>query len=426
MMNTNLKIAGYFRGWFANQSIQKKLGLINFVILLMALVPVLGVTLSYEYVSIRQDSIHEAETQADIIRDNIAAAAAFRDQSAAEEILASLKSSPSTLQAMVVLTPEIPLAHYIAEGEMVAPLAKALGEDATWSDEGAIRVDRVINFKGDVVGWLVVETSTRPLQDRIALYFLVNILATLIGFVIALRLAEWLTTTITGPLRALTDRAELVTKHRDYSRQSAPNNSTDEIGHLARAFDSMIESVRQHDINLTQIAYHDKITGLPNRHFFAEQLQRAVESTKRYGRRCCVMFIDLDHFKKVNDTYGHEVGDDLLRLVATKLTAESRTTDFVSRLGGDEFAIVIDGIEGLEGPCMLAQKIIAALSMPLVVQSHTVKIGASIGLAVSPDHAGETDALLRAADSAMYRAKKEGKNCYRVFCHDLDEIGEIR
>jgi diguanylate cyclase (GGDEF)-like protein len=412
-----MKFDSRFMRWIANQPIQSKLTLINVAVVFFALTPVVGITLSYEYFAIRSSTLQEAEVQADIIRDNIAAATAFHDRIAAAETLGTLRSSPNVLQAVVLLPHHEVLARYVRDDSAVAPILNMEGGDRATYVAAGIRVSRVVHLKEDVVGWLAVDTSTQPLRERIGLYLLVNLLATLLGFAIALPLAKWLKETITGPLQVLVERANRVTTHHDYSPPPARNDSGDEIGHLSRAFDSMLSGIRQRDQKLSQMAYYDNVTGLANRHYFVERLQQAVACAKQYGTRSCVMFIDLDDFKTVNDTFGHDVGDQLLRDVATALTSVSRDTDFVSRLGGDEFAIIVEDIKGLKGPVVLAEKIIAALSQPMTILGHPVRVGASIGMAVCPDHASETADILRAADTAMYWAKEQGKNCYRIFAH---------
>lgn len=405
--------------WFIDQPIQNKLTLINVVVILVVLLPIVGISLSYEYFAIRRSIVQEAEVQADIIRDNVAAATAFGDRNAAMETLGSLRLSPNVVQAAVLLPQNAVLARYIREGNSVTPIDKIDGLDATRMEVGCLRVSRVIRLKEDVVGWLAIETSTRPLQARISLYLLANFLSTMLGLVIVLPLAKWLKKSITGPLLVLMERAQHVTTHHDYSLPKERNDSKDEIGHLSRAFDSMLSGIRERDLRLSQMAYSDNVTGLANRHRFIERLQQAVARTKRYGTPCCVMFVDLDDFKAVNDTLGHDVGDALLREVARQLSLVSRDTDFVCRLGGDEFALIVEDITSLAGPSVLAGKIIAALSVELAAGGHQVKVGASIGLAVCPDHATEAAELLRAADVAMYCAKEQGKNRYRVFDHTM-------
>ena len=127
------------------------------------------------------------------------------------------------------------------------------------------------------------------------------------------------------------------------------------------------------------------------------------------------MFIDLDDFKIVNDTLGHHIGDELLREVGRRLSGVLRNNDLVCRIGGDEFAVILENVKDLHTPTKLAEKIIAALSQPAMLQGHSVVVGASIGISVCPDHAGDTAGLLKTADSAMYVAKGRTKNTYHQY-----------
>ncbi len=177
----------------------------------------------------------------------------------------------------------------------------------------------------------------------------------------------------------------------------------------------MLSGVHERDLKLSQMAYYDNVTKLTNRHYFMERLAQAVNNATRYGNRCCLMFIDLDNFKIVNDTLGHHVGDDLLREVATQLTRVTRNSDVLCRIGGDEFAIILENTDDMEGPGILAQKIIDTLSQPMTLHGEGVLIGASIGISTCPEHADNIADLLRTADLAMYQAKAKGKNCFQHY-----------
>ena len=401
--------------WLADLPIQSKLNLINLTVVLVALIPFVVITLSYEHYSVQRSNQLAAETQADIIRDNIAAATAFSDPKTASEILQALRSSPDVIQAVLLLPGNVVLARYASARELPAPIDASDGRDATSDNGSYIRVTRVVRLKQDAVGWLAVDTTTSALQDRLRLFLLVNFLATVLGFAVAYPLSRLLKESITRPLSDLMALAHHVTTHQDYSAPGQENRNQDEIGRLARAFVGMLSGIRQRDLKLSQMAYYDNVTGLANRHYFMERLNQAIANSQRYGTRCCVMFIDLDNFKTVNDSYGHHVGDELLREVANHLSHASRNNDFVCRLGGDEFAIILDEIKDLTGPGVLAKKIIAALSEPMNLHGKNLQVGASIGLAACPDHATETADLLKAADTAMYWAKEQGKNCFRFY-----------
>jgi diguanylate cyclase (GGDEF)-like protein len=167
-------------------------------------------------------------------------------------------------------------------------------------------------------------------------------------------------------------------------------------------------------IKLYHTANFDKLTDLPNRAMFMDRFNEIFKQSKRYKRKFSLLFIDLDGFKSVNDTLGHDAGDELLINVAKRLKACVRDSDLVARLGGDEFTVIFSTITSLNDPKKGAQKIIDNLSMPFSIKGHGTQIGASIGVSIYPDDGDGIDALLKKADDAMYRAKTDGKNRYKL------------
>jgi diguanylate cyclase len=169
-----------------------------------------------------------------------------------------------------------------------------------------------------------------------------------------------------------------------------------------------------YQVELHRSANYDKLTELPNRSLFIDRLKQTFKQSKRYERKFALLFIDLDGFKTVNDTQGHDAGDNLLISVAERLLDCVRDSDTVARLGGDEFTIILSTITTSDNAKAVAGKIIEVLSEPFIIQDHDVQIGASIGISIFPDHGDDTEILLKKADNAMYQAKKEGKNDYRL------------
>ncbi|MEO5794954.1 MAG: sensor domain-containing diguanylate cyclase [Rhodoferax sp.] len=169
------------------------------------------------------------------------------------------------------------------------------------------------------------------------------------------------------------------------------------------------------DERIRHLALHDPLTDLPNRQLLMERLGQSIAKTEREPRQLALMFLDLDQFKQVNDTLGHERGDELLVQVAQRLLTLVRQNDTVARLGGDEFVILLDNPLGQDYVAQIAARIVAAVHAPLTLGDQQVQVGASIGIAMHPS-AGSTPAdLLKNADAAMYAAKRAGKNTYRFF-----------
>ncbi|MDH4284243.1 MAG: diguanylate cyclase [Gallionellaceae bacterium] len=173
---------------------------------------------------------------------------------------------------------------------------------------------------------------------------------------------------------------------------------------------------------IEHLAHHDYLTGLPNRVFFLGRLQQSVALAKRCNYKVAVLFMDLDGFKNINDTLGHQAGDMLLQEAACRIKKVIRESDTVARLGGDEFTLVLNNVDTRENISRVAKNILAALSEPFAVDDQVCRVGASIGVSVFPDDAQDSCILLTQADEAMYTAKHLGKNTY-YFYQDMADDG---
>lgn len=166
---------------------------------------------------------------------------------------------------------------------------------------------------------------------------------------------------------------------------------------------------------LHNLANYDAVTGLPNRTLFFEHLEQAIREARRPGRRVALLFIDVDGFKQVNDTFGHDVGDEFLKQIGERMKGALRDGDSVARFAGDEFLVTLTQVENTEEGSVVADKLLAALGDPFEVDGNVVEMGASIGVAYFPDDAQDSEALLRYADRAMYAAKRAGGRSFRRF-----------
>ncbi|MGA8707371.1 MAG: EAL domain-containing protein [Steroidobacteraceae bacterium] len=171
---------------------------------------------------------------------------------------------------------------------------------------------------------------------------------------------------------------------------------------------------------IRHLAHHDELTGLPNRLLFGYQLPQALARAHRSGQQVGVFFIDLDRFKVINDTLGHDAGDHVLRQMGMHLQECVRATDTLARVGGDEFALIVEQFNDLQELNGIAQKLLTAMSRPLRVATHEYRLSGSIGVAVYPKDGSDSSSLLKNADIAMYRAKASGKNTYQFYADDID------
>ena len=182
---------------------------------------------------------------------------------------------------------------------------------------------------------------------------------------------------------------------------------------------------RRIEKKIAHMAHHDALTDLPNRILFRDEVQRSLAHVRR-GGSLAVLCLDLDHFKNVNDTLGHPVGDTLLQLAAARLRDCVRETDVVARLGGDEFAIMQLAMEQPLSSTALAQRLLHVMSEPFEIDGHQVVIGTSVGIAIAPTDGTEPDQLLKNADMALYRAKADGRNAFRLFEASMDAKMQAR
>ena len=184
-----------------------------------------------------------------------------------------------------------------------------------------------------------------------------------------------------------------------------------------------ITKKRIYQAHLKSMALFDSLTELPNRTLFFDRLTMILEESRRYDNIFSLLYIDLDGFKNVNDSLGHEAGDELLVVVAEQLRTLCRKSDTAARLGGDEFAVILPQLRSSEGAKKVARKIISSLSEPVQLAAGTVVVGASIGIAIFPGDGNEAEELLRQADTAMYKAKNSGKNTFRFVSDHVSEHG---
>jgi len=199
---------------------------------------------------------------------------------------------------------------------------------------------------------------------------------------------------------------------------------TDESGMVINyvAFKEDVTLRKEEEERVWHQANFDTLTGLPNRNHFLDQLRYHVGEAQRYHRKFALMFLDLDGFKQVNDSFGHDAGDELLRQCAQRLRENTRSSDVVARLGGDEFTVIIPSFEVFNDIKQVAQKLIDGISHPYLINAREVRISVSVGIAIYPSDTSDHESLLKMADTAMYAAKRGGKNCFRFYATLQDQI----
>ncbi|MDE2406878.1 MAG: EAL domain-containing protein [Xanthomonadaceae bacterium] len=237
------------------------------------------------------------------------------------------------------------------------------------------------------------------------------------------------------PLKILGE-AVRQTEAGDFLSPIPESRRSDEIGELIRSVGRMRQSLARHDRDIRRVAYSDALTGMANRLAFREALEGRLRALQGVGQQLALLFADLDDFKRINDTLGHEAGDEVLQQVAQRIESAvlsiAGADILVARFGGDEFVLLLQQAEGGLGTSVhelaiqLAEGLVRTLSEPMLLHGRQVLLGVSVGVAQFPDDAATASSLLKNGDIAMYQAKMAGKNCYRFYSRTMDQAIERR
>lgn len=369
-------------------------------------------------------------TDAEIIGRNSAAAISFHNEDEANEILASLAASRDVVQARIFLPDGRTLGQYARPSSesachTLSPTA-GIGWTLRWCGAALYRP---ILLHGKAVGMVAMEVGLRSTYRAMASTIGVSVALAALAFGLSIPLWRRVAQRVAEPLTRLVDLTQRVRREHDFGLRADVSGNR-EVDALADGFNQMMSQLQQRDERLNQelhqrrqaelrlndLAYFDSVTGLHNRHYFRERIDHVVNRSAQEHSRCALIYIDLDGFKQVNDTLGHDRGDELLRDVARRLTDTLRRTDGVCRLGGDEFAVIIDGNPQAPEVEAIAATLVEVLARPYRLGDRGAPVvSASIGACLYPDDAADRDSLMRHADSAMYRAKERGKNRHCLY-----------
>lgn len=362
----------------------------------------------------------QAQSPVSYVRVFDAAGALVHDGSQSVQDFGRIMDDPLAARAVAATAPLLQRTEHVLE--MAVPIM--LGEQRL----GGVRV-------GIDLDSMRVQQARAGAQldsgiDALARRYLVAGLVLLAGLLLlTMVVSVYVQRTLVQPVRSLVTAARRM-EQGDYDVQLPDAGGKDEIGELVRSFATMSQAIARHDRQVRTLAYTDALTGLANRLAFRQQLEAQIEAAAGSEGRLALLFVDVDDFKRVNDTLGHEAGDEVLlhfvQRIRGAVEQHGGAQALLARFGGDEFVILLADEDPGNRAMRLAETLVVELARPLALSGRDVFLGSSIGLTLYPDDAVDATGLLKNADIAMYQAKLAGKNCYRYYSRAMDHAVERR
>ena len=387
-------------------------------------------------------------TMANIIAANSSAALLFSDPAAAQETLSFLNSQPHIQAAAIYGMDEMEFASYIKPG-LQLEMPEILSQTANilfWGDY--VELFTHIVYEGEQIGVVYLRSDMEVVHERLILFLGIVAIILIVSLLVTFVLSAQLQRIITDPLLRLSAIARQVSTEKNYAVRVI-GEGKDELGNLITDFNTMLDEIQLRDNELRENrlqleervaqrtreleianeqlelskeqaesvasrmeyhAHHDSLTGLPNRILLNDRITNELAHARRQQTNAALLFLDLDRFKIINDSLGHAVGDQLLRVIARRLNNCVRDEDTVARLGGDEFMVLLPRIGGSADAGRIAKKIIECLVDPISCNGHELHITTSIGISIYPYDGADAETLIKHADISMYRAKELGRN----------------
>jgi diguanylate cyclase (GGDEF)-like protein len=434
---------------FQNLPIRRKLILIFVLVSSIVLLLAESFFLFDRALSFQREQRQGLTSLAAMIAQNVGAPLVFNDRESANQTIQSLSSHPSVVSAYLLDSEGNLFASFrrlysdCEEGLVITPQSppsQNLLVKQRYYDEAGERLKwcapigfHEVTLEGQQIGTVLLLGSVDPflsdLARQAAVALGVFLAACGLAYLVALRLQRF----ISAPILSLTSVMEQVSLTKNFSLRADQSGTGGEIGSLFEGFNEMLaeveernELLRQRQDHLQLLAHFDSLTGLANRLLFNDRLAQALHQADRFNQSLAVFFLDLDHFKDVNDSLGHRVGDLLLVEVSRRLKERIRSCDTVARLGGDEFTLFAQNIGSDENARVVAEHLLKTFSTPFTVDDHELFITASIGYCIYPHDTKDIDELMRNADLAMYFAKERGKNICQQYLPEMNQRASSR
>jgi len=416
-----------------NLPLAVKLLIASFLTLTGVVVLACALVIADHYQDAEARLLTEGEARAELIAYNLAPALESNDAAEVARILGSLRVTPVVLSAQIFDSKGGSIARFTnPRPHGIEPAIDSTIADGHRMHDDYLESYRPVMFEDKAIGVIAIATDlTQFRYDLAAFAIKASLIAT-----IALVLAYVVTTrwhyAILAPLSVLTAFMRRLFAEKRYDLRTTVEYR-DEVGTLAAACNSLLDRISERETTLRrelaertqaqrrleELAHYDPVTKLPDRQYFSRQIERVLLEATESGSAGALMLIDVSNFKLVNETLGHDAGDSLLLLFATRLTSSLRGSDTLCRLRGDEFALILEETSGESHIAAVADKILALVRQPFPLGEREVRVGVSIGIAVFPVDGKDSRALLQHAETAAHRAKTNGDSAYCFFSPDM-------
>jgi len=377
----------------------------------------------YQYIDGKKDIACTNKTLSKILAQNIAPALLFKDVNNIQASLSSLKFENNIIEAYALLDNGEIIGSYTKERlfKQNSMIKKIPLEPKQFWDGLKLYTVTPINDDANRIGFLITIYTMNEFIAHILMQTLFISLIIISSILLTFKYFKLLSRDILIPISQLNKSTTEIIKTKTLNSEVKVYNN-DEIGLLAKNFNIMIKELskyhdelsKQKDL-LSYKANHDELTDLPNRALFNDRLTVAINKADRNGGAIAVFFLDIDYFKQINDKYGHDVGDEILKRFAVRLESCLRAEDTLARIGGDEFMIILQENENLTTSTTVANKILESMKEPIELGESELMLSTSIGIAIYPSDASNASELVKKADLAMYKAKESGRNNFKFF-----------
>lgn len=393
-----------------------------------------------EWYAAKQGLLDRVSLTSELMAEHLTAAVSFGDRSTAERLLSSLRNDSDIKHSAVITEDQQIFAAYpkaLITLDEEAQNFLSLHRDRTSEPEHQFTLSKlyllqVITLNEQAIGTLLTEVSLKGYWMHMALY-LTLILALVIALIYALqKVSTRIQKSIAKPIDLILQRMQQVQNKSDYSIRIEVSRS-DELGEIMHQFNNMVAKVELRDQELVEKskeiekhAFYDPLTGLPNRRLLSAQLEHEIQAALRTKNFGAVFYIDLDNFKTINDSLGHDTGDRLLTVAANRIKQSLRDSDICARIGGDEFLAVLPSLNiiphsAAEHAFSIAEQLRKVLTAPIEINGRSIHSSASIGISMFGDKTESAQDILKQADMAMYAAKQSGRDCSHFFSDAMQE-----